>query len=518
MEKLTKLLKTLDDNLIKFFVALFIFFIPLYPKFPLKPVAYSNIYIRLDDVFTALIIGVFIIQLFRKKVEINKKFLKYFCFFWIAIVLSYISGLFLTKTIEFPQVGLLHTLRRFQYMIIFFIAASSIKSFKDFKIQIYALFWSIFIITLYGLGQKFFGFPAVQTMNPEFARGHLLFLTPEARLSSTFAGHYDLAAFLVFTIPLLTGAILSSKKNTKSTNFFLILNLLLSIIVLVFTASRSSFIAYILAVTAFMFIAKKPKFWAFLMIVTISFMFLDKEMVKRFNRTFQVKQIFINEKTGQAFIPQKPGSMDLPAGSVYVTLNDDKQTQEDQKVLEEKIAAIRFQIKEEATRSGKILSATEEAAIIATLSASSKPVSSVVYDISFTTRLQVEWPRAIKAFLKNPILGTGASSITESTDNDFLRWIGEFGLAGFCSFLYLIFLINKLIYDAIAKINENKKPLFYGYIFGTLGLLINASYIDVFEASKVAYSFWWITGIYIGLLTINNINTEINKNEKNNKK
>jgi len=29
---------------------------------------------------------------------------------------------------------------------------------------------------------------------------------------------------------------------------------------------------------------------------------------------------------------------------------------------------------------------------------------------------------------------------------------------------------------------------------------MNASYIDVFEASKVAYVFWMVNGIYIGLL------------------
>jgi len=32
--------------------------------------------------------------------------------------------------------------------------------------------------------------------------------------------------------------------------------------------------------------------------------------------------------------------------------------------------------------------------------------------------------------------------------------------------------------------------------------MINASYIDVFEASKVAYTFWMITGIFIGLISL----------------
>ncbi len=503
MEKLLKLWKNIDDNFLKFLSALFIFLIPLYPKFPLRPVPYSNIYIRLDDLFLGIFILTFAIQLLRKKVTINFSFLKTFLIFWVIIFLAYLSGIFITKTMEFPHLGFLHTIRRFEYMIVFFIAGATIKSFKDFKLMFWSLIWSVFLINIYGLGQKFLGFPAVQTMNPEFARGHLLFLTPEARLSSTFAGHYDLAAFLVLLIPIIVGAILSKKDDLKKGNIFLFINLCLSVLVLVLTASRISFIAYLLAIAIFLVFLKKPKMLVFLVALTIGFMLLDKEMFKRFNRTFQVKQIFINEKTGQAFIPQKPGSTDLPPGSVFVKL--DGENQEDQKALQAKIAAIKYQIQQDATHSGRILTATEEAAMIASLSASAKPVSSVVYDISFTTRLQVEWPRAIKAFLKNPLLGTGPSSITESTDNDFLRWIGEFGLLGFLSFMNIIFVIAKFIFDKIILIEKEKQPLFYGVLFGIFGLLVNASYIDVFEASKVAYTFWWVMGIFVAYLSIPNL-------------
>ncbi|KXK12267.1 MAG: hypothetical protein UZ22_OP11002000066 [Microgenomates bacterium OLB23] len=49
-------------------------------------------------------------------------------------------------------------------------------------------------------------------MNPEFAKGRILFLTPEARLSSTFAGHYDLAAYLVLMLPLLWGVFMYARR------------------------------------------------------------------------------------------------------------------------------------------------------------------------------------------------------------------------------------------------------------------------------------------------------------------
>ena len=46
---------------------------------------------------------------------------------------------------------------------------------------------------------------------------------------------------------------------------------------------------------------------------------------------------------------------------------------------------------------------------------------------------------------------------------------------------------------------EDKKKykyIFYGFAFGFIGLFINAGYIDLFEASKLAYTFWCLAGIF----------------------
>ena len=124
----------------------------------------------------------------------------------------------------------------------------------------------------------------------------------------------------------------------------------------------------------------------------------------------------------------------------------------------------------------------------------------MVSDISFATRLQIEWPRAVKAFLHNPIVGTGPSSITEATDNDYLRWIGEFGLLGTTLFLFILFTIIKDVWTHSRRLNEQDRAVYYGFLFGTFALLFNAGYIDVFEASKVAFTFWTYAGIVIGSL------------------
>ncbi len=76
---------------------------------------------------------------------------------------------------------------------------------KTFIKYLVLVLFSLLLVNIYGIGQKFIGWPAVQTMNPEYAKGYLLYLSAEDRISSTFAGHYDLAAYLVFLMPIVLG-------------------------------------------------------------------------------------------------------------------------------------------------------------------------------------------------------------------------------------------------------------------------------------------------------------------------
>lgn len=489
MNRPLKLLKTFDDNLVKILLVVFIFFIPLYPKFPLKNVNFTYIAIRLEDLYLALITAVFLIQLLRKKISLNHLFLKPIIFFWLIVFISFLSGVYLTRTILYPHLGLLHFLRRIEYMVVFFIASSCIKSKKDFRLLFYSLLLSLFLVNLYGLGQRFLGFPAVSTMNPEFARGHLLYLTPEARLASTFAGHYDLAAYLVFLIPIAWSFYFTLTKNRLR----IIVLAILSITILVYTASRTSFIAYIISTPMLLIFLKKYRYLIFVLTISILLALFSRDLTKRFLKTVQIRQILVNEQTGQVYVPQKITTKELPAGTLVVKLKEEKEQTTESALFKKKLL-------QEASKSGK-LSASE----VASLSSKIKPVSAIAYDISFATRLQVEWPRAIKAFFRNPLLGTGPSSITEATDNDYLRWLGEFGILGFFSFCAILVLIIRFFFIKTSKIATKIQPLFYAPIFAIFGLLLNASYIDVFEASKVAYVFWYTMGVFIGVLSLEKI-------------
>ncbi len=114
---------------------------------------------------------------------------------------------------------------------------------------------------------------------------------------------------------------------------------------------------------------------------------------------------------------------------------------------------------------------------------------------SFEIRTRVEWPRAVRAFLRDPILGSGYSSIGLATDNDFFRLRGEVGFLGFLSFMLLLFFVLKELF-ALWKMSEGFKKYYLSAVLALLlAFVCNALLIDVFEATKVASLFWLIIGI-----------------------
>ncbi len=494
MDKLLRFFKFLDDNLIKILLSIFIFLVPLWPKLPIRMIDYTYIAIRFEDIYLAFMTLLFVIQLIRKKVKLNKTYLWLFILYWLAVFASAFWAIFIGKTVVLYHLALLHSLRRVEYMIVFFIASSVIRSRKEFFLFLNLFITSVFFVALYGLGQKYFGFPAVQTMNPEYAKGYILFLTPEARISATFAGHYDLASYLIFAIPITLSLFFFSKKN-----YFYLLTFILSLSVLIDTSSRISFGAYVLTTLFFLLIIRKYLFTVFVIALTIGLMLFSKDLGNRFLKTFQVKRILVNEKTGSVYVNQNITTKELPAGSFYVKLKDQTSEATVAANIETfKKQIIQEQVYEATVSAGGKLSQNEFNKLMASLSANLRGVNTIVSDISFATRIQVEWPRAIEAFGKNPILGTGPSSITEATDNDFLRWLGEIGLLGTTLFIIILFSLVKNIYGKIIKFSKENKLLALGFIFGLFALLINATYIDVFEASKVAYTFWLVAGIFTG--------------------
>jgi len=241
-------------------------------------------------------------------------------------------------------------------------------------------------------------------------------------------------------------------------------------------------------------------------------------LTNRLTRTFQQKQIFIDKRTGQTTVPRKLNPNELPVGDYVInkTSTENGATDVNSLSLQSKdakqaIDQIREDIRARARQDGRTLTQKQEEQLLQETLRNLKVVTTMLPDISFATRLQVEWPRAIKAFIKYPILGKGPSAITEATDNDFLRWLGEFGLFGTLSFLAILFLMAKELFLAIRSSQKDENILLLAVLFSMFGLLINATYIDVFEASKVAYQFWMIMGLFIGFTQLKKLPIAVSK-------
>ena len=97
-------------------------------------------------------------------------------------------------------------------MSLFFIAINSVKKITDFRFIYIFFLLSTALVTFYGYGQKYLSFPIVSTMNSEFSKGQLIQMNIWTRVSSTFAGHYDLAAFLSVALIIILGVALINKN------------------------------------------------------------------------------------------------------------------------------------------------------------------------------------------------------------------------------------------------------------------------------------------------------------------
>ena len=498
MKMLSKWFQWLDNNILNIFLYIYIFLIPLYFKFPFIDIEYTYVYIRLEDVFVAIFYFLFIVQVVRKKIKLQTKFLIPVVIFWISVFISFIIGHYFLKTVPVFQLGLLHSLRRIEYMSIFFVAMSIVNTRKILLRVLTLYVVALLLVSIYGIGQRLFNFPAVQTANPEYARGHILYLTPEARISSTFGGHFDLSAYLVFSIPLAIGYYLYTKRK------FVLIVLTLAISNLIYTVQRISFFAYGTTTTFFLLMFRKFKLYLYVVLLSAALILVSGDLTERFAQTFQFRLIFINTQTGNVDIKQTISVKELPAGNLQIPIpNKSKSVKKTAKEKKEIEAIAQQQALAEAKLRGISIDSAEFNKLVTQFSSLIDVKRALLCDISCSTRLQIEWPRAVFAFLKDPLFGTGASSLTEATDSDYFRWFGEFGAVGGLLFWYILFSILKFNFKFSKKLIPEERKMYFGYFFAVLALIINASYIDVFEASKVAFNFWMISGAFTGYLLSN---------------
>lgn len=458
-------------NIFRIILATLILFIPLYPKFPLANFTGIYVALRLDDIVMATFIFVWFIWQIKNKFPILKEKITYLFFaYFIAISISTLIAIFIYQTTP-TNILLLHLFRRFEYISIFFVTISAIKSKTDFKFIYLFLLISLIGVAIYGYGQRYYNFPIISTMNEEFSHGQLLRMDVWTRVSSTFAGHYDLAAYLSLILIILI-SIFTIVKN-KLLKILSIILFLVGFNLLTQTASRVSIFAFWGGSLVSLFLIKKY-FW----IIPVSFlviysMFTSTDLNQRLLATLTI----IKPKT------VKPTPIPLPTPIPTIIITTTTSPIPTKIIVTTPIPTI--------VRHGSV----EEFIPID---------ADVGVARSGEIRFNVEWPRAITAFNKNPLFGTGLGSISLATDNDFLRLLGESGIFGLITFLFIpfYFLIKTI------KLLWHKKPNFYiqlqlvmiGVIVSTLA---NAIFIDIFEASKVAYTYWILMAVFYQLIEIN---------------
>lgn len=457
-------------NIFKSILAILILFVPLYPKFPLFNVSDTYVAIRLDDIVIGLAVLSWLIYQIKNKFPVFKtKISLLFIAYFIAIIASFVTAFFVYQT-DLTNILVLNLFRRFEYMSLFFVTLPAIKNIKDTKVFYIFLLIATFFVCVYGYGQKYFKFPVISTMNSEFSKGQLLQMNTWTRISSTFAGHYDLAAFMSVALIIIGAAVIISKnKLIKITSLII---WIASFNILTLTASRVSIFAFWGGISLSLILLRKYLWIVPISLLVIFSMFSSKDLNQRLLATIPaLKNQFIS--TSNNTNNPTPTLTPIPTTVVSTKPIGTKSTTPTPTIVRHQETENYPQVDTDVgvARSGEI-------------------------------RFNVEWPRAINAFKKNPITGTGLGSITLATDNDYLRNLGESGVLGFITFsTVIIFFVKETFLFGFKKNKTDEQKMAIILFGGLAATLANAIFIDVFEASKTAYLFWIMMGLYYQLIT-----------------
>lgn len=526
-----KLVKWYDKYLFEVLAGFLILFIPLYPKWPLLDVLPGYIVrVRLEDILVALILGLTLIQFARKKVKFTWSWLfKAIGLYLVIGLLSSLSAIFITQTVpmELSHIGklLFHWARRVEYMSLALVFFLGVKSKQSVIRLISLMAVAGLLVSLYGYGQRYLEWPVYSTMNREFAKGWRLVLTEHARVSSTFAGHYDLAAYTIFILMLMASVFTLAKRHWH--RFAALLGFITVFGTLLLTGSRTSFIAYAAALLTLAILLIPKITWrrtwtVALVLFVISFIGFRSygTMYMRFAQIFKL-DIAEQYVVGTVFPQLKSQTLDRieflkskdrtttpsdkpPSIASNPTPEPDSDSEADNDP-NRRPADVFADIPEsfpESTLSGIPDSAgSGEEGKDRVYSETSANVG-----LSAAIRYEALWPRALSAFKTNPFLGTGYSTLVktqvtdfteaESTDNDYLRNLGETGILGLVSFFGIIVWSIYLAIRAQRQTKDTAWIIFYSVVAASLvGLMVNALYIDIFVSSKIAYMVWALLGM-----------------------
>jgi len=424
------------NSFYKYAIAALFIFIPLYPKFPLFNVPFTYVAIRAEDFFIAFTCGLLILKLVAERKIRLPSISPQIGIFLLVGLISSLSAIFITKNVQ-PLLVLLHYFRRIEYVLVFFLVYFAARKEKNRLFFLELMLLPAIGVFAYGVAQIYFGAPVISTMDSEASKGIALTLRPGVTLSSTFAGHYDLAVYLSMIMILLTSLAANLKSWIKRTPFILSFAVLLWLFMQ--TGSRISLFGLFASILLVCFIYRRLLLGA-LMFGLIAIGVISSPAI--LTRFINIIDVFVYD-TKQLIIS--------PAYAVTPSPLPTRPPGEIRPIQEDRSTSIRF---------------------------------------------DVEWPRALRSLTKNPFFGTGYSSLTLATDNDYLRALGETGLLGFLAFISILIGLFKSLKHRL-KTKGIDKILAVSAFSVLIFFLITAMFLDVFESSKIAILFWGFMGLAI---------------------
>jgi len=567
----------IDNNLVLILAALLIIFIPLYPKIPLwSPIEQYIVRVRLEDLLILIAVPLTFIQIWRKKARLPSKIMIGLFATYVAVgALSLLWSMFIIRMIplEFLHIGksALHYLRYLEYFSVFFVAYAAIRSKADLRKLLIILAATVLTISAYGYMQKFFYWPVYSTMNREFSKGIRLVLTEHARIQSTFAGHYDMAGYLVIALPILMSLGLSARKWSKKILLFVSFSGGLWLVVM--SASRMPFAASLVGIALVIFLhalfqptwTKKLVFLVsrsliFGLCFIILLYYFGQGMLDRLSTvvsnadnpislTAEFDKIIDplpipNSQQLIAWLPKAPAlpesaepAPDMEAALIaqIVSISDQPPVPAQSPTVAPAIPRDVYEVIPEPVTQTVV---NEDGSTTMTVIHKTRVYSdcALKHELSLCIRLESLWPWAWQSFTTSPIFGTGYATlnkqfveeftVADSTDNNYLRILGETGLLGMIAFMSIIGYLVWQTLKSLRSVSPNiVRPLLIGFLAATIGLLINAVYIDVFAASKVAYTYWLIAGLALASTHLTSVSTShvsrktagAKKNSKNQK-
>lgn len=541
--RLRSVLSWVDDNILLLLSTFLIVFIPLYPKIPLfSPIEQYIVRVRLEDILVFLTGIVWLVQVYRQKITWKLPVAPLIFAYAVAGMLTIITAIFVIQSIPLQPIhvgkSLLHYFRYMEYFSLFFFLATAVKTRAHLKLMIVMSTITLLLVSLYGIGQKYYYWPVYSTMNREFSKGIRLYLTPHARVQSTFAGHYDLGAYLVIMLPIVLGSFYVLKNRWLK--LLMGLSFVLGLWLLVVSASRTSFVAALAAMSLVVVLqaALKRKWYTkigwgvsrlivlYTLVALMMFQFGD-DIYERLLQVIDGNPTW--HKTYHGLNAQRKEYTEEVIA--FVTGNSAEEQRDKIKIPKAQIPEGAMGVNE----AGALVASDErptpnkpsdvyvdvpEYIEVATVSATGEKTTVTIErervfsdcanqrGLSLCIRLETLWPKAVAGFYQNPFFGKGYATLNkdaveqfteaESTDNNFLRTLGETGLVGFLTFYGAIAVAALYLLRQYQSSDLFEKTLIGSYMAATLGLLLNAVYIDVFAASKVAFIYWALTGVLIG--------------------